>query len=174
MFQEPDAEGSEANVQRKIAGDGCQIPRTDDVHAVVPDVQAAGDTFEVCVVVAGGKDTADFNFVSQHRVAVVVGGVEDIHHFVGCVAREGADGGRDVGLGQKLRDVKFGLVHPFIADSVGGNVNGSRPNPGAKDGVGFVKTDAGFNHAQSQRGREKGDEEDGLAGSAEHKLWSQS
>ena len=162
MFQEPDAEGSEANVQRKIAGDGCQIPRTDDVHAIVPDVQAAGDTFEVCVVVAGGKDTADFNFVSQHRVAVVVGGVEDIDHFVGCVAREGVDGGRDVGLGQKLRDVKFGLIHPFIADSVGGNVNGSRTNPGAKDGVGFVKTDAGFNHAQSQRGREKGDEEDGL------------
>ena len=77
-------------------------------------------------------------------------------------------------LGQKLRDVKFRSRTPIHRRFGGWNVNGSRPNSGAKDGVGFVKNDAGFNHAQSQRGREKGDEEDSLAGSAEHKLWSQS
>ena len=91
MFQKPDVERPEPHVEGKVAGDGGQVSRSENVNPVVVDVQSAGDTFEVGSAVARCETAADLDFVGQDGVAVVVGGVEDVRHLVDGVAGQGVE-----------------------------------------------------------------------------------
>ena len=170
MFKEAKVERAEPHIEGEIAGDGGQVPCSEDVNPVVVNVESAGDAFKRSAAVARGETPADFNFVSQHRVAVVVSGVEDVRYLVDGVAGQGVEGGGNVGLCEELRDVEFRLIHPFIPDTVIWNINRTRYPLRASLLNGLLKVDGRFNHTQSHGSEEKGDEKRCLTGSAEHRL----
>ena len=123
LFEDAEIEGAELDVQREVAGDGGEVPRSDDIDSLVIDVEAPGDALQGRTVVAGSETPGDFDFIGEDGVTVGIRFVEDVGDFVHGVTGEGIERGRNVGLSQQLRHVKFCFIDPLVPDAIGWDVD---------------------------------------------------
>ena len=116
LFKESQIKRSEFDIQCEIGINDGEVAHSDQIFALVTDVESARDSFEGGATVPRGEIAIDFQFVGQ-RLYAINGGEQNVSHGVRCFPGKGVERSGNIRLSNQLCDIKFCVVNPFVANA---------------------------------------------------------